>query len=107
MAKGQHLTHHQQGIVRRYYEHRDTLMAQKLSEIVSDLFLAADDAKKSAKLWDRARQALGNTATSDSKAQRILESRDLQALAKLVNELSGPDSAGRKESAGRSRPARS
>jgi len=40
MARGQYLTPHQKGIVKRYYEHKDTLATQKLGEIVSDLFLA-------------------------------------------------------------------
>lgn len=106
MAKGQHLTRHQQGIVRRYYDNRDTLMAQKLGEIVSDLFLAAGDEKKSAKLWDRARQALANTEAGDAKTLRIIESRDLQALARLVNELAGPGGKDGKGGAGPSRPAR-
>ena len=37
MGNGQYFTPHQKGIVRRYYEHRDALMHQKLAEIVSDL----------------------------------------------------------------------
>ena len=40
MAKGQHLTPHQQRIVSRYYEHADTVAITKLQEAVSDLYLA-------------------------------------------------------------------
>src|SRR6185503_20548995 len=60
MAKGQHLSHYQQGIVKRYYENKDTLATQKLGEIVGELYLAMGDAKKSEKLWKSAKTALLN-----------------------------------------------
>jgi hypothetical protein len=87
MAKGQHLTRHQQGIVRRYYEHRDTLMTQKLGELASDLFLA--DAKRAPGLWESVRLALEKTPADPARVERILVARDVAALASLVNELAG------------------
>ncbi len=86
MAKGQHFTPHQQKIVSRYYEHRDTLMLQKLSEIVSDLYLCETE-KKAAGLWKSAATALKNAGANPVRMARVLETQDVKALAQLVTEL--------------------
>ena len=88
MAKGQDLSRHQRGIVNRYYEHRDTIMAQKLSELVSDLYLA--EGKKAEALWKRVETALNNTAADPKRIAAVVGERDLGALAELASELSGP-----------------
>jgi len=88
MAKGQNLTRHQRGIVNRYYEHLDTISLNKLGEIVSDLYLA-DTKKKADTLWGRAEKALRKVDPNDKKTSKVVESRDVRALADFVNELSG------------------
>jgi hypothetical protein len=87
MAKGQHLTRHQQGIVKRYYAHLDTLSLQKLGELVSELYLA--DAKRAGKLWESARLALAKCGGDEKRIEAILAKRDVAGLAALVNDLSG------------------
>lgn len=87
MAKGQHFTPYQQGIVKRYYENKDTLATQKLGEVVSELYLAAGNEKKSEKLWKTAQTALLNAKASPSRVEKICAEKNLEALAKLVNEL--------------------
>lgn len=86
MAKGQDLSGHQRKIVSRYYDHRDTIMATKLSELVSELYLA--EGKKAETLWGRAAKALANTDADPARAARIVETRDTEALARLVTSLS-------------------
>lgn len=81
------LTNHQRKIVSRYYEHRDTIMTQKLGEIVSELALAESD-KARERLWGRAETALKNLAANDARVRRVLGTRDLEGLARLVGELS-------------------
>lgn len=88
MAKGQDLSRHQRGIVNRYYDNRDTIMAQKLSELVSDLYLA--EGKKAETLWKRAETALQNTDAEPKRVASVVRDRDLGGLAALANELSGP-----------------
>ncbi len=88
MAKGQHLSGYQRGIVNRYYQHRDTIMTSKLSEIVGELYLC-DSEKKGAAMWKTAEQALAKTDADPARVARILAKRDVQELARLVNELSG------------------
>lgn len=87
MAKGQHLSNHQRGIVKRYYEHRDSIMANKLGEIVSELYLATD-AKKAERLWKSARTALENTETAPAVIDQIVGSKDVRKLAEIVGRLS-------------------
>lgn len=89
MAKGQPLSRHQQGIVRRYYEHLDTIAIQKLGEIVSELYLA-DSPKKVDRLWTRAEQLLKKAAANEASVRKTLESRDVEQLAVVVNQLSVP-----------------
>ncbi len=79
-------TPHQRGIIRRYYEHRDDLMSQKLSEIVSDLYLCTDP-KKADRLWKSAQTALKNLNAPTQKAQKCIAERDLDMLARLTGEL--------------------
>ena len=89
MAKGQHLSKHQRGIVNRYYEHRDTIALNTLGEIVSELYLA-DSAAKQKRLWDRAEKALANLVKeerlTDKRVQPVVQSRDLEGLAELIRQ---------------------
>jgi len=86
MAKHQWLNPHQKGIVRRYYEHRDSLMVQKLGEIVSELYTCESEAK-AAGLWKAARTALLNLGVHEGRADGIVDDRDLGRLARLLEEL--------------------
>ncbi|MBX3386590.1 MAG: hypothetical protein KF768_08465 [Phycisphaeraceae bacterium] len=90
MSKGQHLSKYQQGIVQRYYDNQDTLVVGKLAELVSDLYLSADDPKKSAPLWKSAATALKKTSIDPLKAARIVNERRVEELAAVVQALSQP-----------------
>lgn len=87
MANDQHFSRYQQGVVKHYYENRDTVSLQKLGEIVSDLFLC-EDPKKTAKLWDRAAKALVHTDAQPGSVKKILADQDVAGLSQLVNQLS-------------------
>lgn len=87
MAKGQHLSAYQKKIVDRYYEHRDTITTQKLSELVSEIYLAAGE-KQREKMWKSVETALAKTPADSARVARILEKRDVKELARLVADLS-------------------
>lgn len=87
MAKNQHLTPYQQGIVKRYYDHKSDLMSQKLGEIVSELYLAQGDEKKCAKLWKSAHTALLNAKAPAPRVEKIVAEKNLKGLAELTGEL--------------------
>jgi hypothetical protein len=84
MAK--ELTNHQRKIVNRYYEHRDTISATKLQEMVSELYLA-DSEKKKQQLWKRAAQALATTKLNAAEVQKVIAEQDVEKLARLVAQL--------------------
>ncbi len=87
MAKD--LSRYQQKIVDRYYEHRDTIMLDKLGQIVSDLYLA-DSPAKADKLWKSAALALEKTAANDAAVRKVLSEKNLEGLARLIGELTVP-----------------
>lgn len=89
MAKGQHLSNHQRGIVKRYYKHLDTLTAQRLQELVSELYLCDTDAKRN-KLWQRAHESLLKTGANPARIDKVMADRSIEALARLIGEVTAP-----------------
>lgn len=89
MAGGREYSSHQRKIINRYYEHQDTIVAGRLGEIVGDLALAQGDPKKLDRLWKRAEQALAKTSLAPAAVRTVLESRDTEALGRLVGKLAG------------------
>ncbi|MGP1345790.1 MAG: hypothetical protein ACTS3F_03870 [Phycisphaerales bacterium] len=100
MAKGQDLSRHQRKIVDRYYEHKDTIVARRLSEIASDLFVveagaaedgdgAASGRQKSGALWKRAETALKGSKLPEERWRAIIDGRDTKGLAALAVRLMG------------------
>lgn len=79
-------TPYQKKIIRNYYNRQDNIMIAKLSEIVSEMYLAGDDAKALKKLWARAEKALAKLPIPESRRKVILEKKELQSLADLLNE---------------------
>lgn len=84
MAK-QEYTAYQQGIISNYYNQLDTIMLTKLQELVSELYLADTDAKKK-RLWERVQKAMVKLKVPPTIAEHIMAKRDLQVLAKNVQE---------------------
>lgn len=87
MASGRDFSKTQKKIINRYYEHVDTIKLTKLSETVTELYLA-DSPKKAEKLWKTAETALSRVDDADGRVAKILETKNIEALAKLVGELS-------------------
>ena len=86
MAKGQAYSSHQKGIIKRYYEHRDTLALQKLGERITDLYLC-ELPSKSEKLWQGIEPLLKSAGVKPERIKPILAQRDIEGLARLVGEL--------------------
>jgi hypothetical protein len=81
-------TRHQQGIIKRYYEHFDKIQLQKLSELVTELYLA--EGKKKDKLWQSAVATMQKLKVPQSRIDHIVARKDLNLLAGLVKEMSTP-----------------
>lgn len=88
MARNQHLSAHQQGIVKRYYRNLDAISLAKLQELVSELAVSAGNAKVQDRLWKRVEQALAKAEVDAQRVERLVSTRDVSALARLVGELS-------------------
>ncbi len=78
---------YQQGIIRRFYENRDTLALQKLGETVSNLYLEESEAKLK-RAWKSVHTQLLHAGVHEHHAKQLVDNRDLDGLAKIVNELS-------------------
>lgn len=85
MPRGQDLTPYQRRIVRNYYANRDTLLFNRLSELVSELYVC-NDAKQAARLWKRVEAALRGMDVRGETVAQIVGGHDLKALARLLAE---------------------
>ena len=85
MAK-RHYSAYQKGVIKRYYENKDTLMRQKLGEMISDLYLADTHAKRE-RLWKRVEKALVGAGVEQKLVQAIVGERSLEGLAEVVAEI--------------------
>ena len=91
MAGGREFSSSQRKIINRYYDNIDAIVTNRLAEITTDMALAMGDSKKLDRLWKRADQALGKVKTNDGSKdpaiEKILVSKDIEALAKFVSKL--------------------
>lgn len=76
---------HQQRIITKYYNQLDTIMLQKLQELVGELYLAGTDAKRK-RLWERVHKAMVNLKLPDELVEHILAKKDVEILAKNLQE---------------------
>ena len=72
---------YQQGVISRYYDHLDTIMLQKLQELVTELYLAQNSTKED-KLWDRAQKAMEKLKIKPAIIAHIMQKRQVEILAK-------------------------
>ena len=84
MAKKEYSAY-QQKVISNYYEHMDTILLTKLQETVTDLYLAETD-KKRKQLWTRVEKALDKLKIKPAVKARILETQDIEILAKNLQQ---------------------
>ena len=78
MAKREY-TKYQQNIISNYYKNLDTIMLTKLSELVSELYLA-ESKKKRDQLWIRVQKAMEKMEVPYSIIEHIVNNQDIEAL---------------------------
>jgi hypothetical protein len=96
MAKGQYLSGHQKGIVKRYYKNLDTLTLAKLQEAVSDLYLTSKGGgdKAADRKWKSVGEALAKAGVEPAILGKVVAARDVEGLAGLVARLARGDGGG-------------
>ncbi len=78
-------TPHQKRIIERYYDQRDSIMLEKLSNLVGELYLATDE-KARDRLWARVAAAFKNLKVPETIAAHILDKRSPEVLADHVKD---------------------
>lgn len=86
-------TPYQQGVIKRYYDNLETASLQRLSELVTDLYLATG--KKRAQCWKYAAAAMEKLQVPKVRIDHILSKDDPLLLAQLVEELQGKKPSGK------------
>ena len=76
---------HQKKIIRRFYDNREQLDAQKLAELVTNLYLS--EGKKREKLWKSAEDAMRRLKVPESRIAHVMQTGDPALLAEVVNDL--------------------
>jgi len=76
---------YQKDVINSYYRNLDAILLAKLSELVSELYLADSDAKR-ARLWQRAHKAMLGLKIPAVIINHIMSKKDIQILAKNLND---------------------
>ncbi len=80
-------TAHQQKIIKRYYENRDDIDAQRLQELVTNLYLS--EGKKREKLWVQVEETLTRLKVPAYRIKNVMETKDVEVFALLVQDMAG------------------
>ncbi|MDZ4688386.1 MAG: hypothetical protein SH850_25205 [Planctomycetaceae bacterium] len=75
----------QQKAIKRYYDNRDQLDEQRLSDLVANLYLA--EGKKRAKLWESAQELMTRLNVPPSRIEHILKTANPAILAEVVKDI--------------------
>jgi predicted Mrr-cat superfamily restriction endonuclease len=76
---------YQQRIIKNYYENRDAISLQRLSELVTELYLAEGKARE--RQWKYIIGSLEKLGLSEERIEHLRKKDDPKLLAKLVEEL--------------------
>jgi hypothetical protein len=76
---------YQQKVIKRYYDNKDLIDEQRLSELVTNLYLAPP--KKQAKMWETAEDLMTRMKLPATRIAHVMQSKDVAVLAKVVEEL--------------------
>jgi hypothetical protein len=78
-------SNYQKDVVNNYYANLDTIMLQKLGELVSELYLAENDKQKK-RLWQRVHKAMMNLKIPPVIIDHIMRKKDITILALNLND---------------------
>jgi len=84
MAKNDY-SQYQKDVISGYYHNLDTIMLGKLSELVTELYLADTQARQN-RLWQRANKAMVKLKVPPAIIDHIMEKKDVEVLAKNLQD---------------------
>jgi hypothetical protein len=76
---------HQQKIIKNYYENRESISLQRLSELVTELYLSEGKARE--RQWKYIVGALAKLGLPEERIEHLRKKDDPRLLAALVEEL--------------------
>jgi hypothetical protein len=80
-------TPYQQKIIKRYYDNQGSIQAQRLAELVAELYLA--EGKKRERAWQSAAAAMQKLGVPQARIDHLLKQQNPALVAELVKELEG------------------
>lgn len=78
---------HQQKIIKNYYDNREAISLQRLSELVTDLYLAEGKARETK--WKQAIGALEKLGLKPDRIEHLRKQDNPAMLAQVVEEMMG------------------
>jgi len=79
-------TPYQMQIIKRYYNNREEIMTQKLSELTTELYLA--EGKKRQQVWKRISAALSQLGVEPEKIEQLIIKDNPVKLAEFLKKFS-------------------
>ena len=79
-------TNYQKKVIKGYYDNNETIKIQKLSELVTNLYLETSD-KKIENGWKRIKKILIDLKVNEYQIDHIMEERNLELLSKKISTL--------------------
>lgn len=76
---------HQKKIIKRYYDNREQIDSQRLSELGTELYLATG--KKLEKLWLSAEETMRRMKVPESRITQVVTKRDPSLVAEIVKDI--------------------
>jgi hypothetical protein len=80
-------TPYQQKIIKRYYDNQDTIQAQRLAELVSELYLSTG--KKRQRAWAAVMAAMQKLGIPQARIDHLHKQDNPALVAEVVKELEG------------------
>lgn len=93
MTKNEY-SQYQKSVISGYYNNLDTIMLQKLGELVTELYLAETQARQD-RLWQRAHKAMVKLKIPPAIIDHIMKKQDVEILAKNLQDWQGGKNKGK------------
>ena len=78
-------SNYQKKVIGRYYDNREQIDRQRLSELATELFLA--EGKKRVRFWQRSEELMLRLKVPESRVRHVVGSDDPAILAEVVQDL--------------------
>ncbi len=76
---------YQRKVIKRYYDNREQIDAQRLSELGTELYLATG--KKLEKLWASAEETMRRMKVPESRIAHVMAKKDPALVAEVVKDV--------------------